>query len=308
MGSGGPTWTEDSYKWDSAPSVSKKSARSYADEDKRKYTPVSEKGIAPPIGLEMIVQTPASAILVVDVTGSMKDWPPLIFEKIPTLYNEANVAMQGIDLKTLQKGRKVEDLLEMAVIAVGDAKNDSYPLQVVNFSKGQDLVDGVNKILPEGRGGPFGAESYELVAHYLLNHCTTSKKIKPVCIFAVDEQFYKHVEPKEVKDLIGDDLSQSLDSAKVIKELSKKLDIYVLRPEPQGPCEVYERAQKQWTDILGDQRVLKMDDPKRLVDCCIGIVAYAANNYDLGKELLERRQTPDQVKEVLRTLHPLTGK
>ena len=78
-----------------------------------------------------------------------------------------------------------------------------------------------------------------------------------------------------------------------------------MRPEPQGNCDVYTRAQNHWVSVLGDQRVLKMEDPKRLVDCFIGICGYASGNFDVAKELLERRQTPSQVKEVLKTLHPI---
>ena len=115
------------------------------------------------------------------------------------------------------------------------------------------------------------------------------------------------IKVNHVKNLIGDTLESSLKSDEVIKELCKKFDMYVLRPEPQGSCDVYVRAQKHWESILGAQRVLKMDKPERLVDCIIGICAYAADNFDEGVKILERRQTKAQVDEVLKTLHPLLG-
>lgn len=208
MGGMSTDWgSSGSYDWSDSSSVTKKSARDYAREDRRKYTPDSKKGIAPPNGLELKVQAPASMILVVDVTGSMKEWPKMIFEKIATLYNEANLAMQGVSLEKAKAVKKVDSLLEMAVIAVGDAKYDMYPLQVVDFCKGADLVKGVDKILGEGGGGPFGCESYELAAYYLLNHCKVQKGVKPVCIFACDEEFYKDVDREEVKGIVGSDIS-----------------------------------------------------------------------------------------------------
>jgi len=312
MGGGSTSYSGSrSYDFSDDVSVTKRSARSYAEEDKRKYTGRSSKGIDAPVGKEIKTNSKLVEILVVDVTGSMHTWPKLIFEKIPTLYNEANVALQGLELDKLKKGKKVENLLEMAVIAVGDAYVDNCPIQVVDFSKGPDLINGINKIFPEGGGGSFGRESYELVAYYLDNHCKTPnvpKGAKPVLVFACDEDFYKKIKPDQVKKYIGDDIGQSLDSDDIIKNLTKKFDIYALRPEPEGPNDVYKQAQIHWESLLGKQKVLKMDDPTRLVDCIIGISAYASDNFQIGEDLLKRRQTPEQVKQVLETLHPLSPK
>jgi hypothetical protein len=311
MGGMSSSWDDyrsSSYDWDSSSSVTKKSAASYAKEDKRKYTGTTSSGIAAPINQDIVTKSKLASILVVDVTGSMQEWPGQIFKKMATLYNESNAAFQGVDLDSLKKGQQLEDLLDMSVIAVGDAYCDAKAVQVVDFSKGPDLVKGVNQIYPEGGGGPFGRESYELVAYYLDNHCKVPKGVKPVVIFACDEDFYKTVKPSQVKKYFGDTIGQSLNSDKIIQDLTKKFDVYALRPEPSGPSFVYENAQKHWESILGKQKVLKMDDPARLVDCVIGISAYAADNFDTGKDMLERRQTPEQVKQVLETLHPLLGK
>ena len=311
MGGLSTDWTPSrSYDWSDDAGVTRRSARDYAKEDKREYSSPSTKGIAAPIGKKISTESPLASILVVDVTGSMASWPKLIFEKIPTLYNECNVAFQGLDPDDLKAGKDVEDVLDISVIAIGDAYVDRHPLQVVDFSKGTELVNGVNKIYPEGGGGAFGCESYELVAYYLLNHCETPnipKGAKPTLIFACDEDFYKKIKKTHVKDYIGDSLTSNLDSDTVMKELSHKFDTYVLRPEPEGTNDVYKRAQKHWESILGKQRVKKMDDPTRLVDCTIGISAYAADNFDIGEDLLKRRQTPEQVRDVLKTLQPLTG-
>ena len=312
MGGMSTDWRRSrSYDFSDDDSVTRRTSRDYSREDKREYTGAISSGIETPVGKDIKSNSKLVEILVVDVTGSMREWPKLIFEKIPTLYNEANVALQGLDLDELKKGKKEpENTLEMSVIAIGDAYTDRCPLQVVDFSKGADLVKGVDQIFPEGAGGDFGRESYELVAYYLLNHCKTPKVpkgAKPVLVFACDEDFYKKVKPSHVKKLIGDDIGQSLDSDKLMKELAEKFDVYVLRPEPLGPDPVYEGAQKHWESLLGPQRVMKMQDPGRLVDCVIGISGYASDNFQLGKDLLKRRQKPEQVAEVLKILHPLSN-
>jgi len=299
------------YDWSDSKSVTRRSARSYAQDDRRRYTGSSE-GLGAPVGKEIKTNSKLAAILVVDVTGSMHTWPQLIFEKIPTLYTECNAVLQGLELDELKKkGKNIEDLLEMAVIAVGDAQGDSSPLQVLDFSKGADLVKGVNKIYPEGNGGGNAKESYDLAAYFILNHCKTpkvSKEAKPLVIIAGDEGFYEKIKVREVKDLIGDNLTKSLDTSDVIKKLTKKYDTYILRPEEHYDAGTYARIHNQWQKALGAQRALKMDNPQRLVDCIIGICAYASDNFKIGEDMLKRRQTPEQVTQVLETLHPLLKK
>lgn len=294
-----------SYDWRKDDSVTKRSASSYADDDDRNYKGFSSVGIDPPVGKNIKTESKLAAVLVVDVTGSMREWPKLIFEKLPTLYNEANVALQGIDPKELGEDSDIEQKLELSIIAIGDAKGDSRPLQVVDFCKGSDLVDKVNELYPEGGGGGNIVESYDLAAYFLANHCETPNCAKPICIIAGDEGFYDKVSKRYVRDLIGDKLETDLDTIVVLNELKEKFDVYILRPEPMYDAGTYKGIQKQWEDAIGAQRVLRMEDPRRLVDCIIAVSSYAADNINCGKALLKRRQTPEQVKQVLATLHPL---
>jgi hypothetical protein len=297
-----------SYDWGRGANVTRRSAQDYAKQDRREYTGFSSYGLGAPKGKEIRAESPLAVVLAVDVTGSMKEWPGLIFQKIPTLYSEANVALQGIKLGELEKGKKVDGVLEMAVIAIGDAPaGDRVPLQVGDFAKGSDLVNIVNRIYPEGGGRGNAKESYDLALYYVDRHCKTPnvpKSAKPILIIAGDEGFYEEVDPGCVNALIGDDIKQPRKTEDVIERIKKKFDTYMLRPEPSNYN--YAPIHKQWQDALGSQRVLRMDDPARLVDCIIQICAYAAGNFDLGKDLLERRQTPKQVKEVLDALSPLT--
>ncbi|VVB78021.1 Uncharacterised protein [uncultured archaeon] len=298
------------YSFSPTPSVTKRTARDYAKEDKREYA-APTRGITTVHGKNISTDSDYAAIFVVDVTGSMKDWPKLIFNKIPTLYSESNAAIQGLRLKDLESGKKLEDKLEMAIIAVGDMNYDNYPLQIIDFSKGSELVKGVKSIHPEGGGGPFGEESYELVAYYLDNHCKINSKKKPLLVYACDEDFYSTIHKDHVKKLFGDKIPSSLSSDTVMKRVLNKFDSYVLRPEPGAEPDnvVYKEAHEHWQKLLGgnSQKVLKMNDPSRLVDCFIGIAGYAANNFKQAEEMLRRRQTPGQVDEVLKSLHPLTS-
>jgi len=298
------------YNFSRGPSVTKRTAKDYADIDGRNYV-APTKGLPPINGKDIGTDSKLAAAIILDVTGSMMEIPKMFIEKMPTLYAEANAAIQGINLKELEKGKKLDDLLKMAIVAVGDAGMDKYPFQVLDYCNGANLVNGVLGIFPEGGGGGNLEESYDLGAYYLLNHSDTPnvpKGAKPLLIIAGDEGFYKYVKAPWVKKHIGDDLNGNLETKEVMKKVAKKFDTYILRPEISYDAGIYATIQKQWEEVFGPQRVLRMKDYSRLVDCIIGICGYASDNFKISEELLRRRQTTDQVDEVLRVLHPLAAK
>ena len=306
------TYSGSYYDWSYDEKVRKRSAASYAKADKRVYSG-GRRGIKPPVGLDIKTESEFAEIIVLDVTGSMKDWPRLILEKLPTLYEESNAAMLGLSPKELAKKRKkVPHKLEISLNAIADTHGDPYPIQVSDFKKGKDLIKVANDIYIGGGGfhprDEFTQESYELMAYYLLHHCHTPNIEKPICIIAGDEGFYEEVDPDDVKEYIGDDLQAPLNSREIMKELARRFDTYILRPEPTYSEEMYKKIHKQWESIFGPERVLRMEDPRRLVDCIIAISGYATKHWRQSLEMLKRRQTSKQVEEVLKTLHPLLNK
>ena len=296
------------YNFSPSPSVTKKTARSYADDDQREYV-APTRGLPSPVGLELSTSSKLSALLILDQTGSMGESPKYMIDKAPTLYAESNAAVQGKKLSELASGEKLEDKLEIAVIAIGDARNnESAPLQAVDYAKGADLVKNVLKIFPEGNGGGNARESYDLGMYFALNHTKTPsvKGVKPILVIVGDEGFYEDTRATEIRRYTGDDLSENLKTRDVIEKLTKKFDTYMLRPEIGSYYQdAYDTIQKQWEEVLGKERVLKMTEYKRLVDNFIGICGFAADNFSEAEAMLRRRQTPEQVDDVLKTLHPL---
>src|SRR3989344_4948981 len=300
------------YNFTSTPDVTRKTAADYAKADNRTYT-APKKGLPAPVGKDVTASSRYNLAVILDQTGSMGEIPRVFIDKMSTMYAETNAAIQGIDLKKLEKGKKLEDKLEVAVVAIGDRRNptirEQYPLQVLDYCKGTDLVKGVLEINPEKLGGGNVKESYDLGAYYLLNHATTPKAqrgIKPLLVILGDEGFYENTSASEVKDLIGDDLPNDLNTVDVLKKLRDKFDTYVLRPEISNyEPEQYANVHRSWEEIFGSERVLKMDSYERVVDVMIGICGYASNNFKVSEDLLRRRQTPAQVDQVLEMLHPL---
>jgi hypothetical protein len=302
--------SSSSYDFSSSSNVTRRSARDYARADNREYQAPSSSKLPSMKGKDISSDSPLTLAVILDQTGSMQQIPALFMQKMSTLYAEANAAIQGKDPKDLAKGNTLEDKLDIAVVAIGDERNgESTPFQVLPYCHGADLVKGVLNIFPEGKGGGNCKESYDLGAYYLLNHSETPavpKKSKPLLIILGDEGFYENISKSEIKQYIGDDLPKDLKTVDVMKALAQKFDAYIIRPEVSSyGAGQYKEVQEQWEEVFGPQRVLKMDSYDRVVDCMIGICGYASNNFKVSEDLLRRRQTPAQVDEVLKTLHPL---
>jgi len=297
------------YDFRSKPAVTKRSASSYAKSDNRQYTSAS-RGLPSPVRKDISTNEPYALTVVLDVTASMEEWPELIFTKAPALYTESNAVFQGAKLNNLEKNNNLEDKLDLSFIAVGDAgMHDRYPLQVVEFCKGAKFIREIKKIYQEKGGGGNAQESYDLAAYYLLNHCETpniKKPNKPLLIIVGDEGFYNRIIPDLVKKHIGDNLTKGLATKDIMHRLKDKFDTYVLRPQGLRCYDplTYNSIHEQWVDVLGSQRVLKMNKPERLIDEIIGLCGIAADNFIGAKDLLKRRQTPEQVSDVLNDLHP----
>ncbi|MFQ6010288.1 MAG: hypothetical protein ACE5J7_04180 [Candidatus Aenigmatarchaeota archaeon] len=287
-GSASPSGYDYSY----SPSVTKRSAKSYRKDEGARYKGSSE-GVQPPKkwkGKKKIKSnSPTPLVVAVDVTGSMGEWPEIIFEKLSVLYNEAKLHMPDI---------------EISFAAVGDAYCDRQPIQICKFGKGKELDEMINKIYAEGGGGGQHYETYELVAYYYLKHCNIPKAKKPMFVFCGDEAFYDKVDAGHIRDLIGDNVKNDRESMKVMKDLCKKFDTYNLRIEyDNGRLE--DEIHELWQNALGKQHVTKMEDPRRIVDCIIGMTAMAAGDWDKFEERITHRQTKKQVKQVMDTLKDL---
>ena len=282
-GGAGYSYSSARGAYDPGPSSSgssKSSSRSYARKSAVEKYPLDKK---------ITTQSPTPLVVAVDVTGSMADWPQLIFEKLPLLYSEVKRYMPEV---------------EISFAAVGDAYSDSYPIQIRDFGKDKDLDAKVNSLYPEGGGGGSGRESYELTALFYNKNCEMPKAKKPIFIFAGDEGFYENLDASTIEKYLGGSEAKNFDGKKIMKELASKYDAYLLHKE-YGSSDDY--IVSQWKDAIGNERVLKLEDPKRIVDCIIGIVAASSGQFVDFSKRLSKRQTNGQVQSVMTTLHKISS-
>jgi len=138
-------------------------------------------------------------VVAIDVTGSMSNWPKIMWDKMPMFYGQI-----------LMKNYATNPTLSFC--AIGDAISDKAPLQVCQFAQGTDIDTWISKIFLEGGGGPGSYESYELAAFYYSHMFSWEGQPEPdyegtyhgkkgYFILTGDEHFYPTIKGSQVKSL-----------------------------------------------------------------------------------------------------------
>jgi len=289
-----------SYDYSTDKAVVKKSAKSYNVAHKRNYKAEKieeRKKLPPPVDKVLLTKAHFPIVIAVDVTGSMRTLPQLIFEKLCILYNEALFFIP----------KELHDTFEISFTAVGDAYSDGWPIQITDFGKGFELDKNIKSLYPEGGGGGQARETYELTGYFYAEKCEMPNAIKtprPMFIYIGDEGFYSKVSRSQIKQYIGDPPKTDLISTEMFDDLKKKFDVYILRIE-YGDAEDEKQINKMWQDALGPERVIMLRSPERVVDTILGLIAASVDRFDSFKERIEIRQTPEQVDQVFTTLDGL---
>ncbi|MHA1684016.1 MAG: hypothetical protein ACTSUE_23965 [Promethearchaeota archaeon] len=276
------------YDFSDDVSVTRKSAKSYNIDKNREYKE-TKQAVPPPKGKVLITKARFPVVVAVDVTGSMREYPGIIFEKLCILYNEIMYFIP----------EALKEHFEISFAAIGDAYTDGSPIQITDFGKGAELDMNINSLYPEGGGGGQSRETYELLAYYYSRKCNMINALddpKPLFIFVGDEGFYSRVNRQHIIDLVGDNPKSDLISEDIFTDLKAKFDTYILRLRYRHDKE--EAIDKMWKDVLGESKVIMMKEPRRVVDVIIGIVAAAVDGFDAFKERIEIRQTKEQVEQV----------
>lgn len=218
-------------------------------------------------------------IIGVDVTGSMQRWPFEIFDRLPLLYN------------TLSQYRPD---LEISFCAIGDAGCDRWPLQTSFFSKGFDLEKNLKALYGEGGGGD-EPESYGLFAHWVNTHVSTPKAERPFLIVFGDATMHKKVPAGQVRHFMGDEQGQDVDSIAAWNQVSRVWNTWFLR-RPGG--KKGDAVDTMWSQAVGPQQVVQMDDEQRAVDYAMGLVARTWGHFGDFKENMLARQDETRVSEL----------
>lgn len=271
------------------------SARAAYKEPKKAPPPKEEKkrprysgGKTPsPVGKNLFTQSSHPLVVGLDLTGSMKEKPGIILEKLALLGNEAK--------------RYAPDYA-ISFIGIGDAhEHDEYPLQARDFKSGSALDRELAQIYPEGEGGRY-PEGYGLIAYYCIHHCEMPCAERPVMVLILDAISHRYVEPFEVKEHTGDDIESHLKTSDLFAELQKKFSLYIILFDGKN-----SNAHNHWKKVVNPQRIILAKEPRDIVEMIIGIYASEMEQMEDFMSSMSARHDdkPDRVDRVTDSLSHL---
>lgn len=320
-------WTGNSRADDSVP-LKKNYSKNYSSDDEdvatpskshtynsqayrgRAYTPKSQalQIVSPAAnGVDLNpkrLKSNAKNVLVVcmDVTGSLSEWTGELFQRLPLLYTEAQKYL-GSDLEVL--------FLAFGDVAYGD------PIQVTQFGRGQILDTYLDSLSKTAIGGGNGVESPDIVAVYLADNVDTSSATNVYTYFVTDEGIPQTVDSswceralpglykygKAIPQVCGK--NEMLMTKKVFECLSGRGAVFaiVANTNAYGP-QGYQRTRQSWHTVLGQERVLLLDDARRLVDVMLGVMAKLTHQYvQYTQDLASRQKGTQYGDENMRNVH-----
>jgi hypothetical protein len=229
-------------------------------------------------------------VLCLDISGSMNEWPRIVYDKLPMFFGQLKMQNYVQDPK-----------LSFASFSGG------YPLQVTKFCEGLDCDTELKKMYMACGGGD--GEPYADAAYFFASdkHVKFGAGLasKPYFFFTGDEvmgSFAQQLE-RNVKQTMDPTADCRWDDLQGFwNRLKEKYNVFhVAKPGAHG-------VREEWSRILGSDRVLMLQTPKAVVDCILGAIAItsgARTIEEYGEDLKERGQDEERQKEVLLALSVL---
>eukprot|EP01123_Difflugia_compressa_P006201 TRINITY_DN1837_c0_g1_i1.p1 TRINITY_DN1837_c0_g1~~TRINITY_DN1837_c0_g1_i1.p1 ORF type:complete len:303 (-),score=57.49 TRINITY_DN1837_c0_g1_i1:52-960(-) len=244
-------------------------------------------------------------VVAIDVTGSMSNWPKILWDKMPMFYGQ-------VMMKNYIQNPAI------SFCAIGDAYGDKAPLQVCPFAQGNALDEWISKIYLEGGGSgrQQAHETYELAAFYYSHLFTWEGEPEPepgtnepytgrkgFFFIAADEFFYEELNQNQVCKLILGEQPPPTHSKDVLRKLTTKFHVFLIKKHYDTKNE--PNICKQWGEVIGSNHILPLSDPKAIVDIMLGILAIHPQGKNMTMdqyehELRERGQTDERIAVVRR--------
>lgn len=267
----------------------------YTQDAHRSYAEAERKGTKDWDLLPESITTAAehALLLVVDMTGSMSQWPITVRAK--ALYLDHELRTEYLSGDT-----------DVAFCAFGDAMhNERYPLQVREFARGKAEHEvKLGELVHTNGGGGGGHETSELAALYIARNVhVPNQRRKPIVIFNTDEAPYDEVTVARARDIARVKIDKKMTTKEVFEELTRKFSVYLIQKPYGGSDQTW--ITKTWEELIGADRIALLPDEHRIVDVIFGILGHYTGKIDAFKRELESRQTPEQVRIVLAALKPI---
>lgn len=210
--------------------------------------------------------------ILLDVTGSMQQVPPMIEAKLAKL--------MGHFLEDKASGKKYlgEGYPSIMVGAVDDydALGGKGCLQFGQFESGMEIDQNLENIWLTGNGGGTYHESYELGLYFMARHTVhdhLNKRVRKGYMFIIgDEHSYSVVKKSEIKEIIGDTLQADIQFADILTEVQAMYHVFFVIPNMTNHYHD-RKLETWWVERLGQQNVLKLENPEKICELIVGAVA-----------------------------------
>ena len=259
-----------------------------------------------PDSIETDSESPVVVLL--DGTGSMGEWPKVIFSKLPYLDIEGKSYMG--------------ETMAVSFAVFDDAHNGArdQALQVKPFVRGLELETTLKTMFLPKNGGGGGQETAELGMLYYARNCNMPNATKPMFFVITDEHAYDFIDEDNAKKWGKVDLGKTeetrLSTHKVVRELQRKFNVYaIIKSYNTGSGDagdpMNDAVYRGWAKLVGDDHIVTLPDPARVVDVIFGIMARETGKIDYFEDELKGRQLPDKdgkhkvdvVMRSLKTVH-----
>jgi hypothetical protein len=212
-------------------------------------------------------------IITLDTTGSMSEVPYTIQGKLPQLMGHF------IDDKASGKKYLGDGYPAIMISAVDDypAQGADGCLQVGQFESGIEIDDNLTNLWITHNGGGTYEESYDLALYFAAKHTVhdnLEKRGRKGYMFIIgDEKAYPKVTRRQISEVINaDPLQDDIPLEQIVSEAQEKYHVFFVIP---NKTQHYGDPvlEKFWVKFLGQQNVLKLDNPEKICELICGAVA-----------------------------------
>lgn len=243
-------------------------------------------------GKTLVSSSEQPIIICFDVTGSMGDWPRVIYDKLPMFYGQ------------IMSNAYLSDP-SIAFMAVGDGRYGQH-LQCSNFAQGIDIDTELKKMFlaGHGQGSP---ENYEFAAYMLAKQSDFKNSGKPFFFLIGDAKYFDVMNASTANAVFGTSEDSDIASRSLWAEVMDKTNMfYFHKAYRQKGGHADTESLNQWTAAIGADRILQLENAKAVVDAMLGVVSISSGERTIEsyvEDMESRGQDDDRIKQVSACLH-----
>jgi hypothetical protein len=256
-------WKADDWTTYSSTTSTKTADRIFTS--KKLHSDLNPSGVVMRESRDSDLNPNSNAIIIgVDVTGSMGIISEYMVKTgLGVLFNEI------LDRKPVADPH-------LMVMAIGDVKYDSSPLQVSQFEADITITDWLEKIHVEQGGGGNDSESYHLPLYFAAHHTSIDcfeKRNKKGYLFTIGDEFTPpQLSSDEIYKVMGYRSETNYTYEELLEAASKMYEVFhIIVAEGNCARRQPDKVKSDWVKVLG-QRAVILTDYTKLSEVIVSLI------------------------------------